>query len=158
MKFFFYFLLLFWPASMQAQTNAVSTKAAGAVSKGKLSSLISKTGYEFTKADGDIYITKLAGKHNKEIYLIATESEGMIVLFSIIKEKAGPSLSATQMKQLLKLALDLDHIKVGLDDEDESLMVRIDFNSRTLDADELTEGLDQLGVAADEVYAIINKK
>ena len=152
MKYFFYILLLLLPASMQAQTKTETAKP------GKLSSLIGKTGYEFTKTDGDIYVTKVEGKHNKEIYLIATESEGMVVLFSIVQEKAGATISVQQMKQLMKLALDLDRIKVGLDDEDETLMVRVDFSSRTLDAQELTEGLDQIGVAADEAYAIIQKK
>lgn len=152
MKYIFYILLLLLPASMQARTKTETAKP------GKLSSLIGKTGYEFTKTDGDIYVTKVEGKHNKEIYLIATESEGMVVLFSIVQEKAGATISVQQMKQLMKLALDLDRIKVGLDDEDETLMVRVDFSSRTLDAQELTEGLDQIGVAADEAYAIIQKK
>ncbi|WP_416437650.1 hypothetical protein [Phnomibacter sp. MR] len=157
MKYFFYLLLLLLPASMQAQTKAVSAKDALAKT-GKLSSIIDKTGYEFTKTDGGIFITKVEGKHNKEIYIIATETEGMIVLFSVVKEKAGLSISTAQFKQLLKLSLDLDRIKVGLDDEDETLMVRADFSSRTIDAEELTEGLDQIGVASDEAFGIINKK
>lgn len=157
MKHLFYLLLLLLPASMQAQTKAVSAKTATA-STSKLASIIGKTGYEFSKTEGDIYITKVEGKHNKEIYIIATESEGMVVVFSMVKEKAGPNITVAQYKQLLMLALDLDRIKIGLDDEDETLMVRVDFSSRTIDAEELTEGIDQVGVAADEAFSIINKK
>lgn len=157
MKYFFYLLLLLLPASMQAQTKAVSAKDALAKT-GKLSSIIDKTGYEFTKTDGGIYITKVEGKHNKEIYIIAAESENLVILFSVVKEKAFTGISVEQYKQLLILALNLDRIKIGLDDEDETLMVRIDFSSRTLDAEELTEGLDQIGRAADKVFAITSKK
>jgi predicted HAD superfamily phosphohydrolase len=61
------------------------------------------------------------------------------------------------MKQILKLCMTLDKVKIGLD-EDDNLLVRIDLNTRTLDKEELTQSLDQLGGATDEVFAIVPRK
>lgn len=127
-----------------------------AQSTGKIDSLINKTGYEFSKAGDKLWVTKVEGKNAKEIALIVAESEGMTILFTVVAEKAI-TLTPTQMKQILKLSIALDKVKIGLD-EDDNLMVRIDLNTRTLDKEELEQALDQLGGAADEVFTIVPKK
>jgi hypothetical protein len=75
----------------------------------------------------------------------------------LIAEKQADKLTALQMRQLLKLTMALDKVKIGLDDDD-NLMVRIDLSTRTMDAEELSAALDQLGAAADETHGILNKK
>jgi hypothetical protein len=75
----------------------------------------------------------------------------------MVKEKAGAMLTVAQSIQLMKLTMEYDRIKIGLDDE-ENLMVRIDLKSRLTDTKDLTENLDQLGVAVDEAFAIVSKK
>jgi hypothetical protein len=135
---------------------ACSATASWSQTPGKIDSLIKQTGYEFTKAADKLWVTKVEGKNAKEIALIVAESEGMTILFSVVAEKAT-LLTPVQMKQLLKLSLALDKVKIGLD-EDDNLMVRIDLNTRLLDKEELTQSLDQLGGAADEVFTIVPRK
>jgi ribosomal protein L12E/L44/L45/RPP1/RPP2 len=159
MKKLLFVLLIALPALGITQTARTATSATktptAAVSN--LEAMLSKTGYEFTKADGNIFITKVEGKNLKDILIIATESEGMTILFCIVKEKATAAMTLTQYKQILKLTMEFDKVKIGLDD-DESLMARIDMTTRILDVAELTENLDQLGAACDEAFAVISKK
>jgi hypothetical protein len=119
--------------------------------------MLSKTGYEFSKADGNIFLTKVLGKNLKDILIIATESEGMTILFCIVKEKATDSMTIAQYKQILKLTMEFDKVKIGLDD-DENLMARIDMTSRILDLAELIENIDQIGAACDDAYGVFLKK
>lgn len=159
MKKLLFVLLIILPALGMTQTARTATTATktptAAVSN--LETMLSKTGYEFTKADGNIFLTKVEGKNLKDILIIATESEGMTILFCIIKEKATTGMTLAQYKQILKLTMEFDKVKIGLDD-DESLMARIDMTTRILDVAELIENIDQIGAAADDTYAIILKK
>lgn len=127
-----------------------------AQSDSKLEGLLKQTGYEFKKASQDVWITTVEGKNKKAIDMVVVESGGMTVLFSIVKENAIDSLSAVQLKNLLKLNMALDRIKIGFDEEN-NLLVRIDATTRLLDAEELTLLLDQAGSAADESFAIVQQ-
>lgn len=151
-------LFALWPKAglaQQTSTNKMaSTKLSAAAA---LDSMLAETGYEFSKADTNVFVTKVAGNKMKDILIIATESEGMTILFCMVKEKAGALLTVAQSIQLMKLTMEYDRIKIGLDDE-ENLMVRIDLKSRLTDTKDLTENLDQLGVAVDEAFAIVSKK
>jgi len=157
MKKIFILLLIVSPALGMAQKAKTATTATAAATVSNLETMLSKTGYEFTKADGNIFITKVEGKNLKDILIIATESEGMTILFCIVKEKATATMTLAQYKQILKLTMEFDKVKIGLDD-DESLMARIDMTTRILDVAELTENLDQIGAACDEAFAVISKK
>jgi ribosomal protein L12E/L44/L45/RPP1/RPP2 len=149
--------LIVLPALVMGQKAKTATTATATNSVSNLETMLSKTGYEFTKADGNIFVTKVEGKNLKEIILIVTESEGMTILFCTVKEKATATMTLAQYKQILKLTMEFDKVKIGLDDE-ESLMVRIDMTTRILDVKELTENLDQIGAACDEAYGVITKK
>jgi hypothetical protein len=157
MKTFLIICLIALPLLSIAQKARTATTATTTATVSNLESMLSKTGYEFTKADGNIFLTKVEGKNLKDILIIATESEGMTILFCIVKEKATATMTLAHYKQILKLTMEFDKVKIGLDD-DESLMARIDMTTRILDVAELTENLDQIGAAADETCAIIMKK
>jgi len=147
--------LMVLPALSMAQKARTAITATTPVST--LENMLSKTGYEFSKADGNIFLTKVVGKNMKDILIIATESEGMTILFCIVKEKATDAMTVAQYKQILKLTMEFDKVKIGLDD-DESLMVRIDMTTRILDVAELTENIDQIGAACDDAYGVLLKK
>lgn len=152
-------LLTLWQAAdaQQKAQTAARANPANTQQTTKTETLLKQSGYTFEKAGESLWITRVEGKHSKEIALIIAESEGMTILFSLIGEKQADKLTALQMRQLLKLTMALDKVKIGLDDDD-NLMVRIDLSTRTMDAEELSAALDQLGAAADETHGILNKK
>lgn len=143
-------LFLGMGAIAQSNNKTVSAKIS------PFEKMLGETGYEFAKADTNIFVTKIAGNKMKDILVVATQSEGMIILFSIVKEKAGPTLTVGQYRQLMKITMEYDRIKIGLDDE-ENLMVRIDLKSRLTDTKDLTENLEQIGVVTDEAFGILTK-
>jgi hypothetical protein len=145
-----------WGIAQKARTAIGATTAAKAPVS-RLDSMLSKTGYEFSNADDNVFVAKQEGKNLKDIIIIATETDGLTVLLTVVKEKATANMTLAHYKQILKLTLEFDKVKIGLDD-DESLMIRIDMTSRTMDVEELTENIAQIGAACDEAYGVLLKK
>ncbi|HSC55316.1 MAG TPA: hypothetical protein VLC98_16910 [Phnomibacter sp.] len=152
MKNFFSLLILLLPVMGIAQTSP-STPA----KQTRLENMLGKSGYEFSKAADNVFVCTQEGKNMKELVIIATEADDITVLFCVIKEKSSEGMTVSQYKQLLKLALEYDKVKIGLDDED-SLMIRVDYSTRLVDLDDLILGLNNLSAASDEAYAIVVKK
>ena len=73
----------------------------------------------------------------------------------LLHQTPFPDLSAQPLLyRLLKYNNTADYVKVGFDD-DEDLFVRAELNTKTTDFPLFKEVLEQVGAAADELYAQI---
>jgi hypothetical protein len=119
-----------------------------------LARLLEQSGYTYTKAAESVWTIAFKGKALPQFTLVATAHEDMAVLFVILAKKTELKLSPELMIKLLKLNVDLDRVKIGLDDDGDA-NVRVDLSIRRLDLAELKANIEQLSGAADEVYAAI---
>ena len=143
------------PAWAQAQKpdapTAVQDKAAAA----KVVQLLEGSGHSYTKAKDNVWVIKFKGNQREEIPVIIIYAENMLILVSVVAEKAEIKVSPDMMQKLLKLNDHLDRVKVGIDNEDDDVFVRIDLSLRVVDEQEFKANLEQISAAADETYAAL---
>ena len=102
--------------------------------------------------DGPVWsIEELHGKSLKDIRILLGTSGGFLVMGVVVAEKAHMNVTPEFMHKLLKLSHEVDRAKIGFDNDDD-LFVRIETPVRVLDAQDFKAQVDQLVIAADEVY------
>jgi hypothetical protein len=135
--------------------SAVAQTPASSSDNDKVGHLLEGSGQKYktypTK-DGSVWsIEELHGKSLKNIRIIAGTSGGLLVMGVVVAEKAHMNVTPEFMHKLLKLSHAVDRAKIGFDDDDD-LFVRIETPIRVLDAQDLKAQIDQLVIAADQVY------
>ncbi|MEQ1764085.1 MAG: hypothetical protein ABL984_13200 [Pyrinomonadaceae bacterium] len=133
-----------------AQISAFGQEAGGA----KVARLLNESGVKLTKVGDDIWTIPFEGKSMKEISVVTTVSEGIFLAFALIPESKNVKFPPPALQKLLNLNDEFDRVKIGIDDKG-FVFVRIDMTVRTLDKQELSDGIDQVAAAVDQVYGHI---
>lgn len=133
-----------------AGTSALAQETGGA----KVSRLLNESGAKFTKIADDTWSMSFEGKSMKDINVLAGVGDGILVTFALIPQSKGVKFPPDVLMKLLNLNDQYDRVKVGIDIKG-NVFVRIDMTIRTLDKSELSEGIDQVAAAVDEIHGQI---
>ena len=117
----------------------------------KVKRLMNESGAKVHKSSEDTWTLPFQGKALKDITVVATVGEGLLITFALIPESKDAKFPPQVLLKLLNLNEDFDRVKVGID-KDGILFVRSDVAVRTLDKEDLTTTIDQVAAAIDEVY------
>lgn len=123
-------------------------------SAAKVARLLNESKLTFTKVSETVWTVPFDGKNIKEIPVVASTAEDVLVIFALVAEKKDINVTPALMQKLLRANADFDRVKIGIDKEGD-IFARIDVSIRVLDAAELKTNLEQASAAADEVYAIV---
>jgi hypothetical protein len=122
----------------------------------KIGQFLEQFGGTYTKAADTVWVVPFKGKSLSSFdAFVATSSDSSLVIIGVtVVKKKNLKLSQDLFHRLLKYNHSADYVKVGFDD-DEDLFVRAELNARTMDFASFKEILEQVGAAADELYAQI---
>lgn len=118
----------------------------------KVKRLLNESGAKVDKSSEDTWTLPYEGKVLKDITVVATVGEGLLITFALLPESKNAKFPPQVLLKLLNLNEDFDRVKVGID-KDGILFVRSDVAVRTLDKEDLTTTIDQVAAAIDEVYS-----
>ena len=121
---------------------------------GKLAQIVERSGYAYRKAADNVWVVSFRGKSLPDISVFVTSAENLIVMGAVVAPKRSMRVTSEMMFKLLRLAHDIDRVKIGFDD-DEDLFLRAEVTSRCLDADEFKSTMEQVSAGTDKVHAAI---
>ena len=152
--------LLLGATSAQAQTASSQAKpaassAADKAATAKVLQLLESTGLGYTKAQDNVWVIKYKGQQLSEFSVIVIYSQNMLIFVSVVAEKKEYKTPPDLLQKLLALNDDLDRVKIGIDNDDGDLFVRIDLSLRVVDETEFKANLEQISAAVDETYAVL---
>ena len=117
--------------------------------------LLAQVEPKFTRSGGGIWIVRRGGPSLRYFSITLSQRGGTLVT-QVNVAKATSFRLNDAAPTLLKLAFRLDYAKVGFDSEGD-LWVRNEARIKSLEVDELSNNLDQVAMAADQVFAELNK-
>jgi len=120
-----------------------------------LEKLLSQSGYSYVKNSDTVWHIDYNGKSLPKYMLVITKNDEVVVIFVTVARKDNMILTSEAMQKLLQANFNYDKVKIGLD-HDGDLSIRIDQSIRSTDIQELKDNINQVALAADELYAIIS--
>ena len=130
---------------------ALMTVPCAAVDESALSALLEGTKFHYTRLEAGLWTIPFEGHSLSSYNVFVTSNEGVVLVFVVVADHDSFEETPELVRALLRCNVDLDRIKVGIDD-DGDVFARIDLTERILDARELSENIDQAAAAADEIY------
>ncbi|MDQ3813689.1 MAG: YbjN domain-containing protein [Armatimonadota bacterium] len=134
------------PPKSAAKPDAAATRLLAA---------LKKSGYKYVKAGEGIWIIPLEGKNLKEITVIASGTQGYVLLQAELAERKNLTLDDALLLKMLQLNDEFDMAKIAL--ADDRLYVRTEIHARFIDTQELKFLVSQVGSLADEAYPHVKK-
>ncbi len=119
--------------------------------------LLSQTGYTYvdrSDATDAIWTIDFIGKSLPRYMVIITKADDLVIAFVTVAEKNNMKLTTEAMQKLLQANFSYDKVKIGLG-RNGDLSIRIDQSIRITDLQEMKENINQVAVAADELYALL---
>ena len=119
--------------------------------------LLSQTGYTYvdrSDATDAIWTIDFIGKSLPKYMVIITKADDLVIAFVTVAEKNNVKLTPDAMQKLLQANFSYDKVKIGLG-RNGDLSIRIDQSIRITDLQEMKDNINQVAVAADELYAIL---
>ena len=123
-------------------------------SAAKTGRLLNESGVNFTKVANDVWTVPFEGKNLRSFQVLIGVDKDVLVMFVIVTDKKKYTRSPELLNKLLSQNDQMDRVKIGIDKQGE-IAVRIDLTVRLMDKRELSENLDQVAAASDEIFAII---
>jgi hypothetical protein len=120
----------------------------------KIAKVLNESKLTFTKVSDTVWTVPFEGKNIKEIPVVVSASEDVLVIFALVAQKKDINVTPALMQRLLRANEEFDRVKIGIDKEGD-IFARIDISIRVLDAAELKANLQQTSAAADEVFAFV---
>jgi hypothetical protein len=141
---------------------AITTGASGRLQKtepesaSKLVQILDKSGFKYTKVENNLWTIQFNGKSLTDFPVMVTSVENIVLIQTVPVRKAEIKQTPELLHLLLRKAMDLDRVKVCLDDEDD-LFIRIDTTARLLDVEEFKQLVNQVAAATDEIHLAVKK-
>src|SRR5262245_3545020 len=108
-------LVALYCAPVWAQTQKMSGPPAAQdkAATAKVVQLLEASGHSYSKAKDNVWVIKFKGNQREEIPVIIIYAENMLILVSVVAEKAEVKVTPDLLQKLLKLNDHLDRVKVG---------------------------------------------
>jgi Putative bacterial sensory transduction regulator len=142
-------------ATIASAQTAAAPAAADKAATAKIVQLLEGSGHGYTKAKDGVWVIKYEGKQLSEFAVVTLYAEGMVIFVATVAEKAEYKPAPELLQKLLHLNDNLDRVKVGIDDKDGEIFVRIDLTLRITDLEEFKANLEQISAAVDETYVVV---
>jgi hypothetical protein len=120
----------------------------------KLAQILERSGYTYKKAADNVWVVNFHGSSLSDIDVFVTSAENLVVIGAVVAPKKSMKVTPEMMHKLLRLAHDIDRVKIGFDD-DEDLFVRSEVAARLFDLDEFKSDIEQVAAGTDKVHAAI---
>ena len=120
----------------------------------KLAQILERSGYTYKKAADNVWVVNFHGNSLTDIDVFVTSAENLVVIGAVVAPKKSMKVTPEMMHKLLRLAHDIDRVKIGLDD-DEDLFVRSEVAARLFDLEEFKSDIEQVAAGTDKVHAAI---
>jgi len=120
----------------------------------KLAQILERSGYTYKKAADNVWVVNFHGNSLTDIDVFVTSAENLVVIGAVVAPKKSMKVSPEMMHKLLRLAHDIDRVKIGFDD-DEDLFVRAEVAARLFDLEEFKSDIEQVAAGTDKVHAAI---
>ena len=120
----------------------------------KLAGILERSGYAYRKAADNIWVVNFKGSSLAEINVFVTSAEDLVVMGTVVAEKNAMQVTPEMMRKLLKLAHEIDRVKIGFDSDDD-LFVRSEVSARLFDLEEFKSYMQQVSAASDKIHAAI---
>ena len=120
----------------------------------EIEKLLYQSGYTYTKKTDTVWTIDFIGKSLPKYMVIITKTDDMVISFVTVAEKNKVKLTPEAMQKLLRANYNYDKVKIGLG-RDEELTIRIDQSIRVTDLQDMKDNINQVALAADEIYAIL---
>ena len=141
-------------ATLASAQTAAAPSAADKAATAKIVQLLEASTQTYTKAKEGVWVVKFKGNHLADISVIVVHSEGLLVMFAPVAEKAAYKAAPELLQKLLRLNDEYDRVKVAID-KDGDLLTRADFTLRLADQKEFNANLEQVSTAADLTYEVV---
>jgi hypothetical protein len=115
---------------------------------------LERSGYTYKKAADNVWVVNFHGNSLTDIDVFVTSAENLVVIGAVVAPKKSMKVTPEMMHKLLRLAHDIDRVKIGLDD-DEDLFVRSEVAARLFDLEEFKSDIEQVAAGTDKVHAAI---
>ena len=120
----------------------------------RLAQVLERSGYAYKKAADNVWVVSFKGKSLADIQVFVTSAENLIVMGAVVAPKSSMKVGPEMMFKLLRLAHDIDRVKIGFDD-DEDLFLRAEVTAKCFDAEEFKSDMEQVAAGADKIHAKI---
>jgi hypothetical protein len=120
----------------------------------RLAGILERSGYTYKKAADNVWVVSFKGNSLADINVFVTSAEGLIVMGTVVAEKGRMQVTPEMMRRLLKLAHEIDRVKIGFDSDDD-LFVRSEVSARLFDLEEFKSDMQQVSAASDKIHAAI---
>lgn len=113
--------------------------------------LLGKSGLKAKRVADGVWVIRMVGKLLPYYQIVIASGPGYVLASVVIANKKNLKFDGEMGYRLLRLAHELNYIKVGFDNGDD-LFVRTELRLKMLDADEFRMMIDRLAGAADKAY------
>lgn len=141
-------------AAVKADARVRPQAKSDAQTVARLTGILERSGYPYRKAADNVWVVNFKGNSLAEINVFVTSAEGLVVMGAVVAEKRAMQVTPEMMRKLLKLAHDIDRVKIGFDSDDD-LFVRAEVNARLFDLEEFKSDMQQVSAASDKIHAAI---
>ena len=143
------------PRKARPSTEIAAQQAEDQQATAAVEQLLSKAGQKYQRLGTGVWAIRKNGPNLRYFQIVLSHRAGTLVTEVTVAK--GNSLRVNDAApELLRLANRLEYAKVGLD-RDGDVFVRNEARLQSLDVDELTNNLDKIAAAADQIFVEVQK-
>jgi hypothetical protein len=120
----------------------------------RLPQLLEGSGYPYRKAGDNVWAVTFKGTFLTEMNVFITSAGKLVIIGAVVAQKKSMRLNSEATSKLLRLAYDLDQVKIGFD-KDEDLFLRAELSLKCLDVDDFKAILEQVFVGVERAHETI---
>lgn len=120
----------------------------------RMGSAVEQSGFRSKQFNDHVWAVYGKDKSGREWRVICGGNAEQYVIGIVVAEKKNMRLTDEAMRRLLKLSHESDHVKIGLDNDDD-LFVRVELKTPWLDLDEFKFAVNQSIKAAEQAHEAI---
>ena len=137
--------------SMLAAATAQQPRESG---EAKVQRLIAGSGSNYQHPNATTWVIPASGPTIGTYKVFVAVSGDIVVIGAVVAQKRQIPLTPAVLQELLKCNHDVDYAKIGLDNDGDAFL-RVEINSRILDAEEFRKIMKQVTAGTDLVYSRI---
>lgn len=117
----------------------------------RIPQLLDGAGYAYKKAADNVWAVTFKGSFLTEMNVFITSAGRLIIIGAVVAPKKSMRLNSEAMSKLLRLAHEIDWVKIGFD-SDEDLFLRAEVSSKCLEVDDFKAILEQVFAGVERAH------
>jgi hypothetical protein len=120
----------------------------------RLPQLLEGAGYPYKKAGDNIWAVTFKGTFLTEMNVFIASAGNLFIIGAVVAPKKSMKLNSEAMSKLLRLAHDIDQVKICFDNE-EDLFLRAEVSAKCLDVDDFKRILEEVFKGVEKAHDAI---